>query len=426
MYSSQSSEIDQGGGSMLRLLYFEIRKNYLKKFVVASFLVFVVIDILSIYDNYINGDYGPFAYFLGHTEENRASLEFYTRMHNKLDGALTKEKADFVAGEDARLESITKDGAYSREYQPDSYTGYLWGDYVSFHTYFFKPMKYMALYAANNRALVEKAVDNIAFYKKYGNNFEASKNEFIVRHYANRNITYFFETRHWEKLLDYELSNFLIFLLMILGLAPIFVNEKETNMHALIVSNTCGRIDLSYIKALSSFIYIAFLVLVFSCINLFTFGLLYGFGGLNLPLYAIEEYQFTPFNGSVLSFYLTIVLLKLIGATSFGMMILLASSLSGRVIFPFVLSMLMFFSGMFLSGYMQSVVFSEIILAIISPFTLLKNNRIFMQLSGMNIGGRFFLISNVCALVQGIISVVLFLVIRKRAARNTCVRSKVL
>lgn len=409
---------------MLQLLYFEIRKNYLRRFVIAAFLLFLIINVVFICSNYINGDYGSLAHFLAHTEENRSTIDFYNQMHNKLDGALTKEKANFVVDENTRLESKIKNGAYSRDYQPDSYTGYLWGDYVNFQTYFFRPVKYMALYAGNNQILVEKAIANIGFYKNYDNPYEVSKNEFIVKHYSNRSITSFYETKQWEKLFDYELSDFLILLLMILGLAPIFVKEKETNMLALITSNNYGRINLSYIKVVSSLIYISFLVLVFSCINLLVYGLLYGFGGLSLPQYAIEQYQYTPFNGSVLSFYLMLVLLKLIGAVSFGLMILLISSLSGRVIFPFLMSMLIFFVGMFLSGYMQSEVFSQILLAIISPFTLLQGNRLFMQLSGIDTGGRFSTIATLCVLAQGIFSVILFLLIRRRYVRNTYLKSK--
>ena len=411
---------------MLQLIYFEIRKNYLRRFVIAAFLTFLLINVLYIYYNYINGDYGASAHFLARNGDNRSNLDFYAQMHNKLDGALTKEKANFVVDENNRLESKIKNGAFSRDYQPDSYTGYLWGDYVYFQTYFFRPVKYMALYATNSRILVEKAINNIAFYEKYNNSFEVSKNEFIVKHYSNRNITSFYETRQWGKLFDYDLSDFQIFLLMILGLAPLFVNEKETNMHALITSNTYGRISLSYIKAVSSLIYISFLVLVFSCINLFAFGLLYGFNGLDLPVYAIEQYQYTPFNGSVLSFYMMLVLFKLLGAASFGLMILFASSLSKRVIFPFIMSMLMFFGGMFLSGYMQSAVFSQVLWAIISPFTLLRGNRLFIQLYGMDTGGRFSTIATLCVFVQGLLSVILFMLIRKRFVQNTRIKSKAL
>lgn len=411
---------------MLQLLYFEIRKNYLRRFVILAFLAFLIINVLFICYGYKKGDYGASAHFLAHTKENRSTIDFYTQMHNKLDGALTKEKANFVVDENTRLESKIKNGAYSRDYQPDSYTGYLWGDYVSFQTYFFRPVKYMALYATNSRGLVEKAIDNIAFYKKYDNSFEVSKNEFIVKHYSNRSITSFYETKQWEKLFDYEISDFLIFLLLILGLAPLFVNEKETNMHALITSNIYGRISLSYIKAASSLIYITFLVLVFSCTNLLVFGLLYGFNGLGLPQYAIEQYQYTPFSGSVFSFYIMLVLFKLLGAASFSFMLLFVSSLTKRVIFPFIMGMLMFFGGMFLSGYMQSAVFSQVLWAIISPFTLLRGNRLFIQLYGMDTGGRFSTIATLCVLVQGILSVILFMLIRKRFVQNTRIKSKAL
>lgn len=340
---------------MLRLLYFEFKKDFLRRFIIVSTLLSIVINVLYIWYDYFWGDSGPFSYFWSHTKKNYKIHEFYAQMYDKLDGELTKEKADFVVNENARLESITKDLTFSTEYNPDSYTGYLWSDYVLFNKYFYSPMKYMALYGLRNKEVVEKARENIGFYKKYGNKFEISKNEFIVTNYFGRNISYFYETQHWAKLLDYKLSDFLIILLAILGLTPIYVYEKETNMHELIASNLYGKISLSNIKILSSVIYVSFLVITFSSINIIAVGTLYGFNGLNMPLYAVEQYQYTPYSGSVLSFYLLFSLLKLLGMICFTMIILCISAVFRHEVFSYIFSMLAFFW----AAYFSAVIYSR-------------------------------------------------------------------
>lgn len=409
---------------MLRLFYFEIRKNYFRKYVMIAFSLFLIMNGLLIYKNYIYGDGKATGYFMPRSAGTEKRWEFYRRMHQKLDGALTVEKADFIIHENNRLQSIVSDGAYSREYQPGSYTGYLWGDYAMVNKYFYSPMKYIATYSMNADKIVEKAKDNLAFYEKYGNEYEKAKNEFIADHYSGREITVFYDGKPWELLFDYKFSDLLILLLMLPGLVPIFANEKETSMSGLILASKNGKINMTLIKAASALAFVSFLVLIFSCENILAFKFLYGLNGGGMPLYAIEKYQYSPLTCSVLAFYFLKELLKIIGFFSFGMFISLFSSLFGRVIYIYLLSFLFMAGGIYAGGYAASVELPKKLLSLFSPFTLLKGNELYSKLLDINTFKGFGLIPDLCIYMQLIMISVLFLLLCRAAVFRTLKTSK--
>lgn len=347
-------------------------------------------------------------------------------MYKRLDGVLTAEKANYVISENNRLTAIVGDGTFGKGYKADSYTGYLWGDYVMVNKYFYNPMKYIATYFINTDRIVEKAKDNIVFYERYGNSYEKAKNEFIADHYNGRRITVFYDGRPWELLFDYNFSDLLILLLMLLGLVPVFINEKETKMSGLILASKNGKINMTFIKIVSAFTFVSFLVLVFSCENILAFTFLHGLKGPAMPLYAIEKYQYTPLSYSVLTFYFLIVFLKIAGFFSFGMLIFLLSSLFIRVIYTYMVSSIFLIGGIYASGYMTSVGFGKKALAFFSPFTLLKGNELYSKLLDANISGNFFMIPDICILMQIITSSAIFLFICKTTAFKTLKTAKVL
>ncbi|MCM3039779.1 hypothetical protein M3201_08715 [Paenibacillus motobuensis] len=396
---------------MLRLVYYEIRKNYLRGYVLAAIFLFVVLNACIIYRGYLNGD-GLMGYFMPHSSETRVEWDFYHRMHKQLDGPLTADKARFVNDEHERLGSLTADRTYSREQQDDTYTGHVWNDYVMITKYFYEPMKYAAGYEKHINLTVEKANENVVFYNKYNNNYEQAKNKYIQDHYGGRKIAVFYDGKPWELLFKYRFSDLLILLLLLLGLVPIYSNEKETRMDDLILSSRKGKGSMSLAKLLSIFIYIAFLLLVFSSLNLLTFGALYRFSGAGMPIYSIEAYQYTPFPISVLSFYMLLILIKMAGFVVIGLWLGLLSACFQRALYPYMLGVLLMVCGIYTSGYLTSVEMGKTVWAMLSPFTLLKGNELLMELTGMNIGNMFVLRLAVCLVMQLTLSVLLYLAIR--------------
>lgn len=396
---------------MLRLVYYEIRKNYLRSYVLAAILLFLVLNACMIYRGYVSGD-GLMGYFMPHTRDTKVEWDFYHRMHRQLDGPLTVDKARYVSDEYERLSSLTADGTYNEQGQTDTYTGHIWNDYVMITKYFYEPMKYAASYEKEIEQVVVKAKNNVSFYQNYSNSYEQAKNKYIQDHYSGRKIPVFYDGKPWEMLFNYRFSDLLILLLMLLGLVPIYAHEKETKMDDLMMSSRRGKGNMGLAKVLSAFIYIACLLLMFSGVNVVTFAALYRLSGAGMPVYAIEAYQYTPVSLSVGGFYILLILLKMTGLAVAGLGLCLLSALFQRVIYPYLLGVLLFISGLYASGYLASIESGYMIWALVSPFSLLKGHELLIDLLGMNIGDTFVLRLTVCVILQLIISIVLYGVIR--------------
>lgn len=396
---------------MIRLTYFEIRKNYLRGYVVIALLVFLLLNIFIIYKNYVSGDSNTPGYNLPHSAKYEKWWNSYDDMHDKLSGKLTMDKVRFVVDEYNRLIAMVSDRSYSTEEQEDTYTGYIWGDYVFITKYFYRPMKYISTYESAIKQVIKNAEDNIEFYSQSGNNFDKTKNQFIKEHYSERKVSVFYNSKVWDSLFKYSFSDLLIILLMFLGIVPIFVNEKVSKMEPLILSSRKGRINMSFVKVFSVLLYIVFLVSFFSSINFLVFKLLYGLSGIEMPIYAIEAFQYTPLNCSVGMFYVLQILLKALGFFVFGMWICIISALFQRVIYPYLISALSMVVGIYASGYVASIETIKTILALISPFTLLSSNRLFNELLAVNIRDIFYLRAHVAIIIQVCIMVFLYFLI---------------
>lgn len=403
---------------MLRLIFYEIRKNYLRRYILVSIVLFVILNTCMIYREYLIGD-GIFdSYFMPHSNDTKKDWEFYHHMHKQLDGPLTTEKAKFVYEEYERLSSLTADGTYKNKQFDNTYTGRIFNDYVMITKYFYNPMKYAANYENHIREAVERAKENVDFYSKYKNKLELAKSKYIVNHYSGRKITVFYDGKPWELLFNYRFSDLLILFLLLLGLVPIYVNEKETQMEDLILSSRKGKTNMGMAKMLSIVVYIAFLLLIFSTLNLATFRVLYRLSGFEMPVYAIEAYQYTPISISVGSFYILLQVIKLVGFVAIGSWLCFLSTLFQRTLFPYMLSFLLMVGGIFTSGYYASIETGKTILSLLSPFTLLKGHELLMKLLGMNIGNTFVLKLTICLSIQLILSVLLYFMIRLFSTRG--------
>lgn len=400
--------------TMGNFLYFEFKKSFFNHSVLIGLIFLLVINIALIYMNYMNEDDTVFSYFTSDLDENQKSWDNYKTLYEKLAGLITAEKAKFVIKENDRLKAIIQDDAYSKEYQSDTYTGYYLRDFAVFNQFIYIPYRYASLYSVNSQAIVEEAKENVQFYKKYLNPYAVKRNEFICNNYVDRKIEAFYDMKPWEKLFSYRFSDLFILLIMLLGLLAIYINEKQTHMDKLLMTARNGRIAMLQIKILAVFLFIALLTIAFSICNLIVFNLLYGLKGHSLPLYAIEAYKDTPLNCSVLWFYILSAILKLLGFFAFGMQIIVLSSLFQHAVFPYALCCIALAGELHISGYLASVEPIKIFLSLLSPFTLVKGNLLYMKLLDLNSGDIYILRASACIIVQIIGIILMFFLISKK------------
>jgi hypothetical protein len=395
------------GLEMLELVLFEIRKNYIRKHIIIFCCLLIFINILLVFQSYVAGDED----WLPKSPDTKGIVDFCENLHGQIDGELTKEKELFIISEYNRLNKMVEEGTYNKEYQPNTYTGYVMADYYIITKKFYMPMKYLVLYTSNMEDVIEKAEENISFYRKHKNVYELEKNELILNTYAGREINQFYDTKSWYTLFTYRFSDLFVFCLIILAIVPIFIQEKETNMRELILSCRRGKQNMITVKVLSVFVYIIVVNLIFSSINFLEFKFLYGLCPSEMPLYSIEAFQNTPLNCSICDFYWLTIGMKIVGCISFGMFVLLCSAVFNRVIYPYMLSVMFFAFELFISGFLASVEMWKMWAALMSPFSLVKGEQYYFELLSANIANHFFFRVDVSLVIQLIMIVASFMVL---------------
>lgn len=397
---------------MFRLILFELRKSFIRKYILIFLVTMLILNFFVIQNNFRIG-YDKSGYFMPRLPVNQKTLSVYDELHKELDGKFSIDKIKFIIKENDKIVNIVTDGTYSKGLQIGTFTGYFWSDFVLLNKYFYKPMKYMATYPSFSNEIIQKAKSNVEFYSIYKNAYQINRNKFILNSYKNREIMYFYETKSWESLIDYRFSELLILLLSIISIVSIYHREKASKMYMLILTSKNWKTSLFPAKLFATLIYVFLLVLIFSLSNFIIFKMFYGLNGVQMPVYSMEGYKDSFLNCSVLTFYLILQLIKILGVFSFAGVLMLLSLLFKRIIYPFIFSTLLLVFGLYLSGFYESTEPLKAILSNISPFTLFKANELFRSLFDINIFDKIFVPRIYLALgMQSVFIAITFLLIK--------------
>lgn len=369
----------------MKLLYLEARKGILRRATFLSLALFLCLNILKIGMDYRSGGIRE---IMGNTAEmENAFSEIYS--HSR--GPITLETAGFVVSEYQRLSALVADGTYSREYQKGTYSGYIFGDYYLFGAYFHKQMSYCVQYHTQMEDVLKQETEALAHYQSVGNQRDAARSAYILKHYADRNIPTYYLTDGWEALISYDFSDLLILLLLILGVAPSFTREKETGMTMILYSSKRGKWPMLLAKCAAVVFYACLLGTLFSIVNALAICGLCGFEGGSSPLYAIASYLNTPYFGSIISFYIICSIVKIVGFSIISILLVLLSACCQRTLYPCLIGVGMIVALEYLSGWAVSCVWWKAALAAISPLTLTKVPEFMNGLYGSSVGSIFLL-----------------------------------
>lgn len=356
----------------MTLLSFEFKKSFRKPFVIIAIFVCTLVDLAGIY-------FTCQGYKRWTLEE-----DFNKICQTELCGNITNDKIDFVIKEDRRLTDLISDQSFSREFDPNTYTGYTFQDWMLFHDNIMPRMKYAVDYPYLMDDLLKRANENIHFYKTNQNDFEVRKNLQIVSFYSNRSIPEFQSLIGVKYFLYYDFSSILVLLLCLLLISPIFVSEKENKMTQLLPSFVMGRRKIVNIKLIYSILVVFLLNVWFLIVDLCGFALFSHLAGFNLPLYAVSEFKFTSLNLPIWQFILLNFLLKNLGFITIALIIAFASKIINKSVYVFlvgIMPLLLFFVSQFdIQGFFS-------LAEIINPILLVKNRYLFIDYAAQNIFG---------------------------------------
>jgi len=355
----------------MTLLHFEFIKIFRRPYVVVSILLFTLINFAAVFIT--NKGYQQWEM---EEYQNEACMDF-------LCGPIDNNKIDKVINETKRLSDIVASQKFSREYDPNTTTGYLFGDFNLYYGYLEPNLKYAVSYAYDIQDVLQRAEDNIQFYEQVGNIKELNRNNDIIRLYSGRSIKEYHNLYGAKYLLFYDFSGLLIIFLLVLTLTPSFVAERENRMDQLFPTFPSGERNINSTKF--SFIILITLIYCvwFFVMDLIGFALFSHFQGLSMPLYSIEDFQLTPLTVSIIQYYGISLILKIFGMLLVAFFISILSKFLPKIVYVFIGSTLPLVLYVFWEPRTHSTLG---LLEYFNPMNLIKNRYLFLSYNPIFIG----------------------------------------
>lgn len=372
----------------MKILYYELRKEVIRKSFVLLFGICVVVNFFWLEWEY-RSNVG-FSEDFVKVKETEERIIYYKELHQLLDGKLDAQKVSYISEEYHRYNALINEDAYSTAYDETTHTGYVFGDYTLLTTHFYNPVEYLVRYKEQNDTFVEKAEDNIRFFREKDNTYEVEKNTFLVKHYKDRNPLFFYETSGWKHLFSYDKSDLFVLVLLFIGILPSFSKERYSGMEMIQKTSVVGSRFYIPVKIMAHICMAVLLELVFSICNFGMIHMQYGLEGSNMMLYSISKYQYTPFAVSVLDFYFIIVFAKCLGFSIIAILMTFLARIIKNTYSLFLVVLGMTTMLLYVSGFDSGITIGEKILTLLSPFSLLKIGELAVSFREIKIFGHFF------------------------------------
>lgn len=362
---------------MIRQIYFEFKKNFMKPSIVAVILLFLFFD----------------AFFIGSLYQEKSIIcqlpinkKVYESFSEKYYGTITNEKVKELLSIYRPIKSEADSGIASTKYNPKSFTYNVYNDALFLRVYFVDPMEYAYKYKQNTEKIVKNAKDNMKFYYDHGNKYAYRQNALIAKLFSNRKVAELSYVEMYQYYLQHDVSIFFVLLICIYALVNVFVMEKETEMNLLLMTTEKGNQRTIGVKIASSVMFMIGISFIFWIADFLFFSIFFGgFSGAGSPIYAVEYFENSPLKMSLLQYRFLSMGLKTIGILVFGLLVLFLSCVCKRALIPFVGSV--FIIGGCLYVYAKEITFLPDVLSLWNPICLLVNRRLFYNTEFINLGG---------------------------------------
>lgn len=397
---------------MKKLVRYELVKLCCKRALLLAILIFSIVNLIKIQDVYRSYSY------LTNGSEEQSWDKVYWGFYPQFSGEITSEKINNLLSLYRPLEEKTGDlTASTATDDPDTYTGNIYSDRNLLYKYYVKPMNYFFEYQRSAQEVATRARENSAFYIALGNDYEARKNAVIYNLFSSRNISTFEYTEMYNYYLNYDFSSALVLLLCLYGIVTVFVNEKETQMNLLLITNPNGGVKTCAAKVIAASAFIVGISLWFSMLDFFGFAAAFHtFEGGSLPIYAISNFELASINVSLFQYALVSAIVRAIGFWTLGMVMLLIAMFWRTALIPFVINFSVAL-GLILLGA-SSAFYSAAWSKIWNPYSLLVNRILFGKTEFINLFGYPTLSYQVAIFISVIIGIIAVTLIFATFSRN--------
>ncbi len=377
----------------MKLFYFEWRKFIFRKYIVVFFLLLSLIDVFKIVmDSY----QGKIDIIFIESEENKKA---YKEIYNKIKGNITEEKISFIEQEKKRLGEIYDKKLGNHIEGEKTYSGNLYDDYRILRQYIYEDFERCLKYKEYSRMLEKLAKENVVFYTEAGNMAGRKENEYIARTYNNREIEAYYRTESLKGYFSYTFSSILMVILCFLGIAPMYLMERESNMWNILETTYIGRKYCRNVKIFAVIVYVCIIVAWFRLLDYFTYWFLFDIEGIENPVWMVTGFGKSPLNCSIRYYILYDILMKISSIFVFAMSLLLLSFYMDKVVHVAVGFAVFLGVWLFMANGVDSLELWVKGLEMCSPVVLLDCSRLFKEFVHIEIG-RYFIRGEILAAVS--------------------------
>ena len=247
-------------------------------------------------------------------------------IYTEFKGELLKDKILKVVKRYQELSEIVDSDDYSHEGgQPGTYTGYFAGDYGEFKE-IFEEYKYRYEYSSYAEDLVNKPTATSR----------------IKQTFTGRKLYSYYDMEGPKELLEYDFYTLLCVALTIFCACKIVVYDKNHNIYILLETCSLGMRKIMTRKILSLIMLVFLIVGIFSIVNIAVFCGYYDMEGISEPLYAMQEYKTTLFQGSAIQYWLVQALGVYIGCVFLGVICMLFAFIVKEDLYAVLLGVLVY------------------------------------------------------------------------------------
>ncbi len=310
----------------LRLLGFEIKKNFMSPWMLIFLLILLFANSWR-----LQKEYGEAI------QKTAGTGELYETFYARWQGTITPEKIEDLMSLYGPLKEKEENMALSNVPGTGTWLDSELGDWRFLQLAFAEEMEYDYLYINRAIGVADRAQGLSELYAQAENTYEAAKNQAIVKAFYGRSIPSFADTRYIETWLNHDFSSMLVSLLCLFGLCTVFVTERETQMYMLQRTARLGSGATVAAKLTASALFLLTVCILFYGQDYLVLQLLSGhYGALESPVYAIPTLRTTGMNMSIGQFILWYSAAKSFGVLGISCGVLLLSCLCRRVLTAFV------------------------------------------------------------------------------------------
>ena len=310
-------------------------RYYLEAKKIIDFRVIIIVILIFLINAVnVNKSINTFIY-----SDDKRYIEKRTELYHKLEGDMESSKLNYIEKKKNELEKIVDSGNYNKKFDDSTLTGYVKSDY-NLYNEIFEHIEYNKKYYEYSDDLKSRSRKNYEYYSEKNNQNEVRKYKYLTKKYGDRDIKNIVDVKSISAWLDYDESDFFIFIILIILISPIFSNDREKKTACFTLTTRYGKNKLCYMKLKLVMIITLSIPLVVYLSNYLIYFFRTECKKLDIPLYYICEYKDSTYTGTIWQFAIWTSILKVLAFLVFAMIFAVASSIVNKNIYSISLGIL--------------------------------------------------------------------------------------